>query len=319
MIYHIMSNVVGIIAGIGVIGAAVYFMGSASAETPDNGGGNGGIPESAKIYGCTNGTALNYNPSANTDDGSCNYNPGESPEELQEKKDEEQKKKDEEEAKKKLWDDASCGEVWSGSSRKGNSWKKIMSLHDTAGTRGNCDITELSAIIYTNKSKYVEGEKITILIYKKLYSIDGVNEWHKWGSQNTYHGETVTFKIGVYDNDETIQLHEFGQYLPTDECFSSLTPNPKEDLFDDYTVCRLVLDTEGIDITEKTKFTIKAEVYAPKVTKFAVNDCDKIEDIKTVETAFTVYPKTCKSSTKSAEPYNTEWLVSNQSFMTGWV
>ena len=301
-----MANMGGIIAGVLIIGAAVMYMGSATAETPTE----------TPIPGCIDAVAINYNPNATVDNGSCTYRPGDSPEEQEEEEEEEEEQEE--------WDSA-CNDLWTSSGeRKNNTWHKVIDLSEHKSDV-NCDVEGVKAIIYTDKSKYVQGEPITILIFKQYYQSED-EEWEKWGGSTSLYGEPVEFKIGVYDNDDTIFLQQYGRYLPSSSFASksSISLNGdlsgKGNLWDNYGVVKLVLNTSNITINEETKFTIKANASRPYIDRqWPIGNCSTVSDTKTKESAFSIYPAECGTYSSEAESYDSEWSQSHQSFMSEWV
>ena len=306
-----MANMGGIIAGVLIIGAAVMYMGSATAETPTE----------TPIPGCIDAVAINYNPNATVDNGSCTYRPGDSPEE--------QADEEEEEEEQEEWDSA-CNDLWtSRGERKNNKWHKIFELSDSVSDI-NCDVIALKAIVYSDKELYVQGEPITLLIFKKY----GENEtdsdykttWHKWGASSSLYAEPVDFRIGVRDNDETIFLQQYGRYLPSASFVSKGTYTlngdltGKSNLWDTYSVVKLVLSTTNVSISEPTKFTVDGKIKRNFIDNtWPVGNCTAVSDYKKKESAFKIYPAECGTYSSEAESYDSEWSQSHQSFMSEWV
>ena len=308
-----MGKLTGVIVGTLLVGGAIVALGSVSAEETD----------STPIPGCTDPTAINYMPSATVDNGRCEYEEGESPEEIQEEEEEEQQNLEaynECVATKKAWKEDCSGLYGLTGARRGTNLYFVGELTTNASTN-SCDIQELNAWVYINKTKFVKGEDIYIYVGKRRYvnTTFSSPEWQTWCSADAKHGESMDFRIGVKSDDGTYILREYASWLPSGSGGASAIPPGGSQL-----LCwkRLVLKTDNLSIGEPVNFSIEA-----KVKRGSEGTCiGVIDDIWNKEGVFTIYPNKCGTKVKQdcdtlkeAESYKAEWNKSHQSFMSEWV
>ncbi len=313
-----MGKVAGILVGVLLVGGAVVALGSVAGETSTS-----DVP----IPGCTDATAQNFSPTATVDNGSCIYEQGESPKEKEDEAEKEQQDKEEEQrrkAYKEEWDADCAGLYRLGTVRQGNDWHQVLDIGETISDM-NCDVNRVYAMVYINKTKFIQGEDIEILIFKKYYTEED-EEWIRWGASSKVYGyEPLSFKIGVEQDSGEIILREFSTYLNSTANINRGTipniPDNIKDLWDDWGVQRLTLKTNNLIIGEQTNFKIKARVAREWVDRtWPVGNCSTVSDSKTVESVFSIYPNKCKTfpSINNAESFETEWGKSHHSFMSEW-
>jgi len=304
-----MGKLTGVIVGTLLVGGAIVALGSVSAEETDT----------TPIPGCTDPTAINYMPSATVDNGRCEYEEGESPEEIQEQEEEEQQNLEAYNrcvATKNAWKEDCDGLYGLTGNRKGTGGSTIVSLVTNASTRG-CDVRELNAVVEINKTKFIKGEDVVITVGKRRYQdcggvgFDGC--WETWCSASAEQGESLDFKIGVYSNDETYILRDYSTWLP------------RGGSTDDGTLCykTLRLKTDNLTISEPVAFTVETKIKRGSEGSLCI---DSISDYDKSESVFIIYPNKCGTKVKQdcdtlkeAESYKAEWNKSHQSFMSEWV
>ena len=160
-----MGKLSGVIVGTLLVGGAIVALGSVSAEEPN----------ATPIPGCMDATALNYMPTATVDNGRCEYDEGESPEEIEEEEEEEQQNLEaynECVATKEAWKEDCSGLYGITGNKKGQSSYKIVTLTTDASVKG-CDVRELNATVTINKTKFVKGEDILITVGKRRWQDGG--------------------------------------------------------------------------------------------------------------------------------------------------
>ena len=308
----------GIIAGVLIVGVAIMYMGSASAETPD------------PVPGCIDVLATNYNPAATVDNGTCEYEPGDSPEEIAEK--------EEEEAQQEEWSSV-CDSLWNSDGTRKESAPKQQGSVQQFGKwhRWSCALNGFKTVVFTDKYEYVAGESITIIIGKTVYSTRGDdNNWHQWGSSQWLHGENMSFSIGITDEygDSLLDYGKrAGSPLSVNDAsaltdgLSDVYPSPgTNSAYDeDYGWVKIVIHTSDLaDIAEVQSYFLKYETEIgpyPFISRCGSGDRGNYRTYTASTPSFKIYPKSCGThqSGSAAETYNSEWSQSHQSFMSEWV
>lgn len=305
-----MGKVAGILVGVLLVGGAVVALGSVAGETSTS-----DVP----IPGCTDATAQNFTPTATVDNGSCIYDEGKSPEEIEEREEEEQQNLEAYNqcvATKNAWEEDCDGLYNRIGIKKGGGTATIASLVTNASTRG-CDVRELQADVAINKTKFVQGEDIVITVGKRRWQDCGgwgfEGCWEPWCSASAEQGESLDFKIGVYSNDGTYILRNYQTWLPSGGSSE----------IGDWCYKELILRTDNLIISEPVAFTVETKIKRGSEGTMCV---DSISDYDKSESVFIIYPNKCGTKVKQdcdtlkeAESYKAEWHKSHHSFMSEWV
>ncbi len=306
-------RIIGVAIGALMIGGAVIALtGTASADGGGNGNGNGGT--TTVIKGCMNPNSTNYNDAATEDDGSCVFADEQDQQDYVEDLNE-QKRKEEEAKKQELIKilRKNCNDLYNSKGiRQKDSTQKVLELNKTGNT--NCHVEELQAIIYTDKEYYIVGEPVTIYIAKRFVedSFGTPIKQRRWFSQSSYRGESLDFKLGVWDeyaeNDgsgATVSLKSWNSALNgasanattgpvgiiDDNCENSYPPTNGATADDArcFSWQKFTFNTGNLTIAEPLGFTVKAKIY-----RGSEDSCiGTISQTKDKKRAFTIFPKTC--------------------------
>ena len=316
-------KIAGVAVGVLMVGGALIFLTrNASAQ------------DASPVRGCMNPKAMNYNKNATIDNGTCVFEDKDDKDDYDQDKQEEEERRREEEARAAaeaekaridaIKNSAACRGLYGiTGERTGNSPQQILSLSKTISDV-NCDVNRVMAVIYTDKSKYIKGEKIHIWIGKKYHTEGKWHEddkWEMWCASTAVHGhEEVNFEISVIADDDTLSLYGspddgydgLAQFLDSTACGvrangvylgKNKSPAMIKRIYDDWGWSTLQIDTGNLNISEGTPFTIKARVAREKKVRwgYLANDCSEVSKKGTKTSAITVYPSQCKITTASAE------------------
>lgn len=312
-------RIVGVAIGVLLMGGAVIALSNrASAQSTTT--------TTQDVAGCMNPAAINYNANATIDNGSCIFPSEEQVEqENYQEQQEEQKEREEQEAREEaerekeeaeqaLRNSEACRGLYGiAGNRTGTGRKYIHEVKTPNITNAQavaCHVRKLEAIIYTDKSKYIQGETIRITMYKRKWTDDG---WAKWGTSDNFGGDGAYIYLGVKSDDDLITLRNF-----TKANNASLSAETQSS----YSVRHLNISTSTLNISYPTTFKIRTKVEID-----GTGFCKDKEDEDTVESAFTVYPAKCNIQTNNAETQQSETydaepnveILSFQSFITPWM
>lgn len=288
-------KILGVAIGALLIGGAVIALsGTASAD-----GGDTATP----ILGCMRSDANNYNPDATEENSSCTFDGADE----QEKYANEivaAKQKEEEDAKQAFIAELrrNCSDLYTAQGiRTHDKTQNVMRLQKTGNT--NCDVHELDVQIYTNKEYYIVGETVNIYVgkrFKKNQSYTSA-KWEKWFNKTASHGESLGFKLGVWDeygketgDDSTITLREFNSALggqnANDSLPSGLIDNGGANGGRSYSWQKFSINTANLNIVEPLGFNIKGQINRGSE---GIGCTGTINKTQTKTRVFTIFPKAC--------------------------
>jgi hypothetical protein len=336
----------GIVIGVLMVGGAVIALSNTASAS---GGGDTTTP----VKGCMNPDSTNYNPDATEDDGSCVFADEKDQEEYQKEKEEEEARRKEEEQKeiiKQLREN--CNDLWNSKGvRQKDSTQKVLTLSKVGNT--NCRVEQLETIIYTDKEYYIVGETVNVYVGKRFYEDEACvigscpGKWRRWYSQDSFDGESLGFKLGVWDefggsygDGASITLRSWGSALNGNNANNSLPMGLIDDNCDTdakvnngsssdprcYSWQRFSFNTANLTIVEPLGFTVKAKIF-----RGSEQTCvGEIDQTKEKQRAFTIFPKTCsmahlkefglyESETESFKSENREIETSYQSYISEWL
>ena len=327
-------KILGVAIGALLIGGAVIALsGTASA-----GGGDTATP----ILGCMRSDANNYNPDATEENSSCTFDDA----------DEQEKYANEiVDAKQQGVEDAqnaliaelrrNCSDLYTAKGvRTHDNTQKVMSLNKTGNT--NCLIHQLDVQIYTDKEYYIVGETVNIYVgkrFRKNHTFSWGSYWGKWSNQTVSEGESLGFKLGVWDeygketgDDSTITLREFNSALggqnANDSLPTGLLDNGGANGGRSYSWQKFSINTANLNIVEPLGFNIKGQITRGNGGKF--NLCTgTINETQTKTRVISIFPRACsktyltelgiyEAETKNYE-FSAELTNSYHSFIDNWM
>ena len=177
-----------------------------------------------------------------------------------------------------------------------------MNLNKTGNT--NCLIHELDVQIYTDKEYYIVGETVNIYVGKRFRKkqFGSSSEWNYWSNETVYKGESLGFKLGVWDeyggrggDDSTITLREINSALDGQNANGSLPTgllDGSANIKRLYSWQKFSINTANLNIVEPLGFNIKGQMTRGNGSKLDL--CTgTINDNQTKTRAFTIFPKAC--------------------------
>ena len=109
-----------------------------------------------------------------------------------------------------------CSRVWNNDGERiNNEWVELSTLGMGVWNRKTCGLNGARVKINADKTYYVAGETMNILIFKKYYVTDWAKEWRDWCATTKYGDEYLSFYIGIEDLPSLHKLRNYGQYIGT--------------------------------------------------------------------------------------------------------
>ena len=340
-------RIVGVAIGALLVGGAVIaLMPNASASNGDD--------DVTVIKGCMNPDATNYNPDATEDNGSCVFADQNDQQDYADEIAEQEREKEKERQDAILKElRANCNDLYNSRGVRQNSdnTEQVLELNQVGNT--NCRVEQLQALIFTDKEYYIVGETVNIYVGKRFYEDEACviascpGKWRRWYSQTSFDGESLGFKLGVWDefggsygDGATVTLRSWGPALNGANANNSLPQGIIDDKCDTdakvnngsssdprcYSWQRFSFNTANLTIVEPLGFTVKGKIY-----RGSEQTCvGTIDQTKETQRAFTIFPRSCSkdyleefgyfdSEEKSFKSEGGEIEQSFQSYISEWM
>ena len=337
-------RIVGVAIGALLVGGAVIaLMPNASAKDDDD--------DDTTVQGCMNPDATNYNPDATEDDGSCIFADQNDQQDYADEIAEQEREKAKQERDALIKElRKNCNDLYNSRGiRQGDDSQEVLVLSKTGAT--GCAVEEIQVRIWTDKEYYIVGEPVTVYVAKRyLDDQKGKSaKWRRWFDRNSFDGESLGFKLGVWDefggsygDGATITLRSWGQAkngvsannsLPMgvidNNCADSSPPTVNGSDSDPrcYSWQKFTFNTSNLTIVEPLGFTVKAKIYRGDEGVMCVNTIDLTKE---TQRAFTIFPRTCsldylqefglyQNDAESFESEGREIEQSFQSYISEWM